>query len=160
MKFPQDSLLTSTTSYTCVNNSQTFIRDVCELYFSPQLMLGITVLSLLILIPILDRIIYPIPCCQLVGTMFNRITVGMCLSMVSIVCALALEVWRHEEFSDTVTLVNTVRVPDYYSYDKNLTDSTSNSAQTVLCCFKHWCIYGHTTIHFSWSCWCIFKTYM
>ena len=108
-----------------------FNRDVCELFASPQVMLGVTALSSLILIPILDRIVYPIPYFQWVGTMFNRITAGMCFSLLSIVCALALEVWRHEEFSDNVTLVNTVRIPDYYGYDRNLTDSSSNSAQTV-----------------------------
>jgi len=66
-----------------------------------------------------------------VGTMFNRITAGMCFSLLSVVCALALEVWRHGEFSDNVTLVNTVRIPNYYGYDRNLTDSNSSSAQTV-----------------------------
>ena len=131
MKFHPDSFLTSTSSYTFVNNSQTFIRKVCTLHVSPQLMLGFTALLLLILILILDRIFYPMSCCQWVGTMFNRITAGMCFSMLSIVCALALEVWRHEEFSDNVTLVNTIKVPHYYNYDKNLTDSTTQTPHFV-----------------------------
>jgi len=108
-----------------------FNRDVCKLSVSPQAMLSVTAFSLLILIPIMDRIFYAIPYCQWVGTMFNRITAGMCFSMLSIVYALALEVWRHQEFRDNVTLVNTVKVPDYYHYDRNLTDSNNDLAQTV-----------------------------
>ena len=63
--------------------------------------------------------------------MFNRITAGMCFSMLSIICALAIEVWRHAEFKDDVTLVNIVRVYDCCSYSKNLTDPSDQSLQIV-----------------------------
>jgi len=51
-------------------------------------------------------------CCQWIGTMLNRITAGMCFSMLSIVCALAIEVWRHQD-TEFTKLANTVKYPDY-----------------------------------------------
>jgi len=58
--------------------------------------------------------------------MLNRITAGMCFSMLSIVCALALELWRHHypEFTD---IANVVKYPDYlHSHDFNTFFFASN----------------------------------
>lgn len=41
--------------------------------------------------------------------MFNRITVGMYFSILSILCALVLEVWRHVSEGDTVKEVNILK---------------------------------------------------
>ena len=40
--------------------------------------------------------------------MFSRITAGMCFSMLSILCALGLEVWRYVSEGETVKKMNTV----------------------------------------------------
>ena len=82
---------------------------VTTLHISSQWCLGISTLVIIILIPILDRLFYPTVFCQWVATMFNRITLGMCFSMLSILCALALEVWRHVSEGETVTEVNTLK---------------------------------------------------
>jgi len=44
--------------------------------------------------------------------MLNRITAGMCFSMLSIVCALAIEVWRYQD-KEFMELANAVKYPDY-----------------------------------------------
>ena len=82
---------------------------VTTLHISPQWCLGISTLVIMILIPILDRLFYPTVFCQWVATMFNRITVGMYFSILSILCALALEVWRHVSEGETVKEVNILK---------------------------------------------------
>lgn len=96
--------------------------QVTLLRVSTQWLLAIPTLVIMILIPILDRIFYPTSCCQWVATMFNRITAGICFSMLSILCALALEVWRYVESKGErgqVSSVNTVRY--FFDYDNEST---------------------------------------
>jgi len=59
-------------------------------FFSPYWILLINGTTVLLLIPILDRIVYPL-CCVWMPTMFGRIGVGMFFSFVSISCAIAVE---------------------------------------------------------------------
>lgn len=88
----------------CSNNAMT----VDNLHIAPQWCLGISALVIIILIPILDRLFYPTVYCHLMATMFNRITAGMCFSLLSILCALILEVCRKLSVKDTVKQVNTL----------------------------------------------------
>ena len=92
-----------------IDCSSTTSMTVTTLHISSQWCLGISTSVIIILIPILDRLFYPTVFCQWVATMFNRITLGMCFSMVSILCALALEVWRRISEDETVTEVNTLK---------------------------------------------------
>ena len=90
------------------SDHMTFSMTATFLHISPQWCLAISTLVIIILIPILDRLFYPTVFCQLMATMFNRITAGMCFSMLSILCALALEVWRKVSEGETVKEVNTL----------------------------------------------------
>ena len=78
------------------------------IHISPQWCLAISTLTVMIFIPILDRLFYPTAFCQWMATMFSRITAGMCFSMLSVLCALVLEVWRYLNEGKAVTQVNTV----------------------------------------------------
>ena len=106
LKFPQVGHLIEPHAINCSDDG--IERTVYELHISSWWCLGIPTLTI-ILIPILDRIFYTMQHFQWV---FNRITVGMCFSILSIVCALALEVWRYH-YSESLQVVNAVKYPDY-----------------------------------------------
>ena len=106
--------------------------QVTLLRVSTQWLLAIPTLVIMILIPILDRIFYPTVICQWMATMFNRITVGICFSMFSILCALALEVWRFKVSSTGRGQVSSINTVDYvFDYDSSTSDSTYYVASTV-----------------------------
>ena len=99
--------------------------QVTLLRVSTQWLLAIPTLVIMILIPILDRIFYPTVFCQWMATMFNRITAGICFSMLSILCALALEVWRYKALDIKAGDESSVNTVDYiYDYDSSRNDST------------------------------------
>ena len=106
--------------------------QVTSLKISTQWLLAIPTVLIMILIPILDRIFYPTVCCQWVATMFNRITAGICFSMLSILCALVLDVWRYK-VSNTgeghVSSVNTVK--HVFEYDSSSNNSTYYVASKI-----------------------------
>ena len=97
----------NTTNYNNTTNCSNSIT-VTYLRISLQWCLAISTLVVMIIIPLLDRLFYPTAFCQWMATMFSRITAGMCFSMLSILCALALEVWRYFSQSKTVETLNTV----------------------------------------------------
>lgn len=106
--------------------------QVTLLRVSTQWLLAIPTLVIMILIPILDRIFYPTVICQWMATMFNRITVGICFSMFSILCALALEVWRFKVSSTGGGQVSSINTVDYvFDYDSSTSDSTYYVSSTV-----------------------------
>ena len=63
-----------------------------------QLVFLINVAAVLLIIPLLDRIIYAL-CCPLTPGMFSRIGIGMLTSLISISCALIVEVVRYSKLS-------------------------------------------------------------
>ena len=62
--------------------------------FLAQWLFLINVAAVLLLIPLLDRVIYPL-CCSLIPGMFSRIRIGMFASFISITCALIVEAVRN-----------------------------------------------------------------
>ena len=62
--------------------------------FLAQWVFLINVVAVLLLIPLLDRIIYPL-CLALTPGMFSRIGIGMFVSFASISCALIVEAIRY-----------------------------------------------------------------
>ena len=62
--------------------------------FSTYWILLINNAAVLLLIPILDRIVYPL-CCPWVPSMFSRMAVGMVACVFSICCAIVVEVCRY-----------------------------------------------------------------
>ena len=106
--------------------------QVTLLRVSTQWLLAIPTLVIMILIPILDRIFYPTVFCQWMATMFSRITVGICFSMLSILCALALEVWRYKVSETGKGQVSSINTVDYvFDYDNSSSDSTYYVASTI-----------------------------
>ena len=74
--------------------------------FSLNWILLINNITILLLIPILDRVVYPL-CCPWVPSMFNRIGVGMFFSFVSIFCAIVVEAVRyHTNISSSEININ------------------------------------------------------
>lgn len=103
--------------------------QITYLRVSTEWLLAIPTLVIMILIPILDRIFYPTVCCQWVATMFNRITAGICFSMLSILCALALEIWRYKVSATGKGYVSSINTIHYfYNYDSS---SSSDSTYYV-----------------------------
>lgn len=132
LQYPQVNLghlVAHNYSINCHGNS---IVKVTSLNVSTQWLLAIPTLVIMVLISILDRIFYPTACCQWVATMFNRITAGICFSMLSILCALALDVWRYK-VSNTgegqVSSVNTVKY--VFEYDSSSNNSTYYVASKI-----------------------------
>ena len=80
------------------DSKQIFIRDYFGSLFLPQMVFLINVSAILLLIPLLDRIIYPL-CCPLIPGMFSRIGIGMFASFISISCALTVEAVRYSKLS-------------------------------------------------------------
>jgi len=132
LEYPQINLghlVVHNHSINCHGNSTV---KVTSLKVSTQWLLAIPTLVIMILIPILDRIFYPTACCQWVATMFNRITAGICLSMLSILCALALEVWRYKISSTGEGHVSSVNTVKYvFEYDSSSNDSTYYVASKI-----------------------------
>lgn len=53
--------------------------------------------TVLLFIILLDRVVYPF-CFIWVPSMLNRIGIGMCIGLITIICALTTEVIRYERF--------------------------------------------------------------
>ena len=90
------------------NTTDSYSISLTCIHISPQWCLSISTLTVMIAIPLLDRLFYPTAFCQWTATMFSRITAGMCFSMLSILCALSLEVWRYTAERESVLEVNTL----------------------------------------------------
>ena len=82
-------------------------------FFSPYWILLINGITVLLLIPILDRIVYPL-CCLWMPTMFSRIRVGMFFSFVSICCAIAVEAIRFHVFEHKSSSV--LNINEFYIF--------------------------------------------
>ena len=98
----------------CPNATDSYSITVTSVHISPQWCLAISTLTVMIVIPLLDRLFYPTAFCQWTATMFSRITAGMCFSLLSVLCALALEVWRYNiaEKKNSAQEVNTL--PEFF----------------------------------------------
>ena len=91
LKFP--SIFSSDSSINCSSTERT-IHVFNGSLFSAQWVFLINVAAVLLLIPLLDRIIYPL-CLTLTPGMFSRIAIGMLASFASISCALIVEGIRY-----------------------------------------------------------------
>ena len=76
------------------SSTQLIVHEYFGNLFLPQCVLLINVATVLLLIPLLDRIIYPL-CCLLTPGMYSRIGIGMFASFVSISCGLIVETMRY-----------------------------------------------------------------
>ena len=85
--------------------TQRIIHEFNGSLFSAQWIFLINVTAVLLLIPLLDRIIYPL-CLSLTPGMFSRIRIGMMASFASISCALIVEVIRYTLKSQSKLEVN------------------------------------------------------
>ena len=74
------------------------VHDYRECLALAQLVFLINVATVLLIIPLLDRVIYAL-CCPLTPGMFSRIGTGMLTSLISISCALIVEVVRYSKLS-------------------------------------------------------------
>ena len=93
LEFP--SIFSNNSNKNCSNSStQLTIHAITVGLFSVQWVFLINVAAVLLLIPLLDRIIYPL-CCSLTPGMFSRIGIGMFTSFASITCALIVEAVRY-----------------------------------------------------------------
>ena len=64
-------------------------------------------------IPILDRIVYPL-CCPWMPNMFSRIGAGMFFSCISILCAIIVEATRYHVFEHSSTSQLNINVFQYF----------------------------------------------
>ena len=92
LKFP--SIFSNDSNKSCSNSSTLTIHEFGVDLFSAQWAFLINVAAVLLLIPLLDRIIYPL-CCSLTPGMFSRIGIGMFTNFASITCALIVEAVRY-----------------------------------------------------------------
>lgn len=87
-----------------------------SLYWVPLL----NIATVLLLIPLLDRVVYPL-CFPWIPNMLTRIGIGMCISLVSIICALTTEAIRYDRFmrekSDSVVDLNVYRFSRMFASD-------------------------------------------
>ena len=90
-KFP--SIFSNDSMENC-SSTQLIVHEYFGTLFLPQCVLLINVATVLLLIPLLDRIIYPL-CCLLTPGMYSRIGIGMFASFVSISCGLIVEAMRY-----------------------------------------------------------------
>jgi len=88
----QPNFLENNTVLYCSHKNVT-VNHVNKIYSTYWILL-INNAAILLLIPILDRIVYPL-CCPWVPSMFSRMAVGMIACLFSIGCAIAVEVVRN-----------------------------------------------------------------
>jgi len=95
------------TSTNC--SSQLNIRQFHD-YYPSQWIYLINIGAILLILPLLDRLVYPL-LCPWVPSMFNRIRAGLIFSIFSIICATIVEVVRYTTLysQDTVVQVNVFR---------------------------------------------------
>ena len=91
--FQYPAILSNNTACHCPKSTKSFTIHNFTGIFSLYWILLINNTTVLLLIPILDRIVYPL-CCPWVPSMFSRMGVGVVASLVSIFCAIAVEVVR------------------------------------------------------------------
>ena len=92
-------------------------------------MLAVTAVTLLILLPIIRQNILSHTMLSVDNNYVQQNHGRDVFQYVEYHLCLAIEVWRHAEFKDDVTLVNIVY--DCCSYSKNLTDPSDQSLQIV-----------------------------
>ena len=81
--------------------------------FSLNWILIINNITVLLVIPILDRIVYPL-CCPWMPNMFSRIGAGMFFSCISILCAIIVEATRYHVFEHSSTSQVNINVFQYF----------------------------------------------
>ena len=91
LKFPN---IFSIKSIKNCSSTERIIREFTGSLFLAQCVFLINVAAVLLLIPLLDRVVYPL-CCSLTPGMFSRIGIGMFASFASITCALIVEAVRY-----------------------------------------------------------------
>ena len=91
LEFP--SVFSNSSNINC-SSTQRIIHVFTGSLFSAQWVFLINIVAVLLLIPLLDRIIYPL-CLALTPGMFSRIGIGMFASFASISCALIVEAIRY-----------------------------------------------------------------
>ena len=100
---------------TC-NNSSNFtefrIHHFSKL-FSLNWILTINIVTVLLVIPMLDRVVYPL-CCPWMPSMFSRIGAGMLFNFVSIFCAIVVEAIRYHTFEHSSTSVIRINEFQYF----------------------------------------------
>jgi len=67
-------------------------------YYPSQCIYLINIGAILLLLPLLDRLVYPL-LCPLASTMFNRIRAGLIFCLTSVICAIIVEVVRNTTLS-------------------------------------------------------------
>ena len=96
LEFP--SVFSNTSQTNCSSEQLIIVHEYLGSLFLPQMVFLVNVAVVLLLIPLLDRIIYPL-CCPLIPGMFSRIGIGMFASFISISCALTVEAIRYSKLS-------------------------------------------------------------
>ena len=96
LKFP--SIFSNDSRKICNATQLIIVHKYFGTFFLAQMVFLINVAAVLLIIPLLDRIIYPL-CCPLIPGMFSRIGIGMFASFISISCALIVEAVRYSKLS-------------------------------------------------------------
>jgi len=115
--FQYPAILSNSSTHHCPNSFRNLTVHDFTGIFSLDWILLINNTTVLLLIPILDRIIYPL-CCPWVPSMFSRMGVGVIASLISIICAISVEAVRIHHFNPGSQLgINVLQYQSIFSVD-------------------------------------------
>ena len=116
--FQQASFVSNTSVIHCPN--YTIHHHELSKHFSLYWILLFNTATVLLVIPLLDRVVYPL-CFPWVPNMLTRIGIGICISLFSIICALSAEAIRYDRFmrakSDSVVDLNVYHFSKLFAVD-------------------------------------------
>ena len=88
--------------------------------FSLYWIVLLNIATVLLFIILLDRVVFPF-CFTWIPSMLNRIGIGMCIGLITIICALTTEVIRYERFmtakSNNIIWVNVFPFFEVFAVD-------------------------------------------
>ena len=116
--FQQAPFVSDTSFIQCPN--YTIHRHELTKPFSLHWILLFNTATVLLVIPLLDRVVYPL-CFPWVPNMLTRIGIGICISLFSIICAVSTEAIRYDRFmrakSDSVVDLNVYQFSRLFAVD-------------------------------------------
>ena len=104
----------------CSEHNYTVYHQELIKPFSLYWIVLLNIATVLLLILLLDRVVYPW-CFTWVPSMLNRIGIGICIGLITIICALITEIIRYDRFmtakSNNIFYVNVFRYFKVFAAD-------------------------------------------
>ena len=120
--FQQAPFMSDTSIRNCSSSQANYTIRIHKLMkpFSLYWILLLNVGAVILFIPLLDRVVHPF-CFPWVPNMLRRIGIGICISLITIICAVCTEVIRYDRFmsakSNSIVDVNEYRVSRHFAVD-------------------------------------------